>query len=132
MTQKSPSLRSKLGAVRGLGSAKNGTEHWWMLRVTSLALVPLGLYFAVSFFNNVVDGGYESATYWLRSPFSATFMILFLATAFHHAANGMQVVFEDYVKGHFLRHALIFGTKFVCLGLVILGVLATLKVLFGV
>src|ERR1700749_5335796 len=98
MKKNKSSMRSLLGRARGLGSAKEGVEHWWMQRLTALALIPLSLYIVGTFFNAVVFGsGYDSALAWLSSPVTAVTMILLFGTAFHHAASGVQVVIEDYV-----------------------------------
>lgn len=132
MNKKTGSLRSPLGRVRALGSAGHGTEHWWMLRLTSLALVPLSVYFIATFFMFAIDGGYDGAVHWLRSPFAATLMILFLAAGFHHAANGLQVVIEDYVHNECAKMAVIIAVKFIAVAFAVLGILATVKVLFGV
>ena len=132
MKKTSKSLQSPLGRVRSLGSAGNGTEHWLLLRLTSIVLVPLSIYFVASFYIHVVDGGYEDAVYWLRSPFTSTFLILFLAITFHHAANGLQVVIEDYIHCSALKLASVVVIKSVCSALALLGILAAIKVLFGV
>ena len=90
------SLRTPLGRVRGLGSAKEGTAHWWAQRLTAIALVPLVLWFAVSL---IVLAGADHATVaaWLRDPVAAVLMLLLILAGFHHAQLGMQVVIEDYV-----------------------------------
>jgi succinate dehydrogenase / fumarate reductase membrane anchor subunit len=132
MTTNDKSLRSPLGRVRGLGSAKHGTEHWWNLRLTSLALIPLSLYVFATFYINVVQGGHDGAVEWLRSPFAATFVLLFLLFGFHHAANGLQVVIEDYVHNEKAKLTLLLLTKFFAIALALLGSLATIKILFGV
>lgn len=132
MTSDPKSLRSTLGHVRGLGSAHSGTEHWWVLRLTSLALIPLAVYFGYSFFTNVVLGGYTDSMRWLHTPVSATFLVLFLLTSLHHAASGLQVVIEDYVHCEKAKFFTIIVVKFICAILAVFGVLAIIKVLIGV
>ncbi len=132
MSAKRESLRSSLGRVRGLGSAKGGTEHWWLQRLTAIMLVPLSLYVLVTFFTYAVFGGYAGAIYWLRSPFAATLVILFLAIGFHHAASGVQVVIEDYVHCEAVKLVSVILVKFFAAAFAILGILATVKILFGV
>jgi len=131
MKNKTPSLRSSLGRVRGLGSAKGGTEHWWLQRLTALALIPLTLYVLNGFFTYVVFGNYSGAVYWLHSPFSATAVILLLAVGFHHAASGVQVVIEDYVHCECAKLFGVITVKFLATAFAVLGILATLKILFG-
>jgi succinate dehydrogenase / fumarate reductase membrane anchor subunit len=126
---KTPSYRSDLGRVRGLGSAKHGTGHWWALRLTSLALIPLSLWFIVSLIG-VMRGDYMGARQWLHSPVNATLMILLLAVGFHHAANGVQVVIEDYVHREAVKNASIIIVKFVSALLALAGIVATLRILF--
>ncbi|MBV8548015.1 MAG: succinate dehydrogenase, hydrophobic membrane anchor protein [Alphaproteobacteria bacterium] len=125
------SLRSPLGRVRGLGSAHAGTEHWIGQRLTSLALIPLSLYPVVTFFLAANHGGYGALRDWLHSPISATAVILFLLVGFHHAANGLQVVIEDYVHCECAKSATLFVIKFGSLALALAGTLATLKIMLG-
>ncbi len=114
-----------------LGSAKHGTGHWWHQRVTAAALVLLSFYLMSTFFSQVVLGnGYPDAIEWLHSPFSATFVILFIAAAFYHAALGLQVVIEDYIHAEGLKVVSIVAVQLVCATFGILGVLSVLKILF--
>jgi succinate dehydrogenase / fumarate reductase membrane anchor subunit len=132
MSVKEQSLRSPLGKVRGLGSAKSGTHHWIVQRVTALALIPLSLYVLISFFNHAVSGGYSGAVYWLQSPLSATFTILFLLAGLRHGTIGLQVVIEDYIHSEWVKFVAIFIVNFSALTLAILGTLSTAKIFFGV
>ena len=105
------SLRTPLGRVRGLGTAKDGTHHWWLQRVTAVALVPLTIWFAVGVIAHV--GAELSAMQaWLANPLNAALMILFVAMAFYHGYLGMQVVIEDYVHEELLKVASILVVKF--------------------
>jgi succinate dehydrogenase / fumarate reductase membrane anchor subunit len=131
MNSKGKSLRSPLGRVRGLGSAKNGSEHWWLQRLTSLALIPLSIYPVAMFFIYAVFGGYEGAHTWVKSLYAATALILFLAVGFHHAASGLQVVIEDYVHGETPKLFAVILVKFIAAAFAILGILAVLKILLG-
>lgn len=124
-------LRTPLGRARGLGSAKDGLHHWWMQRVTALALIPLTVWFVASVVG-LAGSGYEDFIIWLASPINATVMILFFGVTLYHAQLGMQVVYEDYVPHHGQRIASILITKFICYGLAALGIVSTLIVTFGV
>ena len=128
---KTKSMRSPLGVARGLGSAKGGTEHWILQRMTALALIPLSLYVLTGFFNAVVLGGYEDAVLWLHSPLSATFVLLFLLVGLRHATVGLQVVIEDYAHCEATKLTLLFIVKFVALALAVLGTLSVAKIFFG-
>lgn len=127
----SHSLRSPLGRARGLGSAKEGLHHWWMQRLTSIALIPLTMWLVVSLVG-LSGAGYEDFVLWLASPINATIMILFLGVTFHHAQSGMQVVLEDYVSAHGARIFAIIAVKFVCYALAALSIVSVLIVAFGV
>jgi succinate dehydrogenase / fumarate reductase, membrane anchor subunit len=126
----SHNLRTPLGRARGLGSAKDGLHHWWIQRLTALALIPLTVWFVASIVG-LAGSGNEEFVVWLANPCNATIMILFLGVSLHHAQSGMQVVYEDYVSDHGWRIACIIVTKFICYGLAALGIVSTLIVTFG-
>ena len=130
MSKNTPSYRSPLGRAKGLGSAHNGTGHWWSLRVTSIALLVLSLFVLKNFFLNVATGGYQDAIDWLSSPFSSTFVVLFVIVSLHHTANGLQVVIEDYVHGEKTKILLILAVKFFAVLLGALGTLSIIKIFF--
>jgi succinate dehydrogenase / fumarate reductase, membrane anchor subunit len=132
MKKTTKSLRSPMAEVRGMGSARHGTSHWWMQRMTALALIPLTFYVISNLLSHVVPNGYDGAVQWLRNPISATFVILALAAGFHHAASGVQVVIEDYVHCECSKLALVILTKFICAAFALLGIVSTAKILFGV
>ena len=122
--------RTQLGRVRGLGSAKSGTGHWWAQRLTAVALIPLVVWFAVSVI--VLTGApHASVTAWLGNPLNATLMVLLIFATFHHAQLGLQVVIEDYVHGEGTRLALIVLVKFAAILLGTGSVIAVLKLCFA-
>jgi succinate dehydrogenase / fumarate reductase membrane anchor subunit len=123
-------LRSELGRVRGLGSAKEGVNHWWRQRLTSLALIPLSLWFVGSLVS-LTDTDHATAVAWLGSPVTLGLMVLFLGATFYHAALGLQVVIEDYVGNHGCRTALIILTHFACFALMAAAVISLLVIAFG-
>lgn len=88
--------RTPVKRARGLGSAKDGVGHWWMQRLTALALIPLGLWFAASVIG-LLGADYLVALAWLGQPYNTVLMALLLVAAFHHSWLGVQVVVEDYV-----------------------------------
>ncbi len=92
------SFRSPLGTARGLGSAKAGTEHWMVQRLTAIALLPLTLWFVWSLLC-MAGADYATFTAWLANPLIAVLMSAFSLMLFYHAALGLQVVVEDYVGG---------------------------------
>lgn len=119
-------LQTPLGRVRGLGSAKNGTHHWYMQRVTSIALLPLTLWFAFSL-AGLAGAPYERVAAWAARPLNATLLVLTIAISFHHTAAGMQVVLEDYIRPDSRRRLAILAVQGSCLVLAVLGVLSVLR-----
>ena len=97
--------------VLGLGSAKDGTEHWWAQRVSAIALIPLAVLFVIPFAHNLGQG-YDRAVEAYSHPVNAIVAILFFITAFHHLKLGMQVVVEDYVHGPWRTVLLLANTMF--------------------
>src|SRR3954451_14720462 len=76
-------MRSQLGRVRGLGSAKSGVHHWWGERVTSIALVPLTLWFIFSAIG-LLGAPHEAALAWFYSPVTTVLMLCLVLATFHH------------------------------------------------
>ena len=122
-------LRTPLKRVRGLGSAKEGVRHWWQTRLTSLALIPLTLWFLFAVATQHTD--YPDAHAWLASPLNAILLILFTAIMFLHAASGIQAVLEDYVHKEGRKLLFIYLVKGVCLLLGSATVFSILKIAFG-
>jgi len=118
--------RSELGRVRGLGSAKEGVQHWWVQRATAVALVPLSVWFLASLLC-LLGGSRAELVAWLASPFSAGLMILFLLATFWHALLGVQVVIEDYVHHEGRKLATLLAVKGLIFLLAAASVVAVLK-----
>ena len=123
-------LRSPLARARGLGSARDGTHHWWVQRITAIALVPLTVWFAASLVM-LSGASYGQIGAWLEAPLVMTFLILFIVVGMHHAQLGMQVVIEDYVHNEGLRIAAVLLVKFIAVAAGLGGVIAVLKVGVG-
>lgn len=123
-------FRTQLGRARGLGSAKSGTEHWWLSRLTSLALIPLTLWFVISVIAHL-DASWEEMRAWLGNPLSAVLMIVTVGVTFHHTASGLQVVIEDYVHVEWAKTTAIIVVKFLALLLAVAGIFSVLKIAFG-
>lgn len=124
------SLRTPLGRVRGLGSAKNGTGHFWMQRLTALALIPLTLWFVWGVVC-IAGDGYAGAKAWVGSPINAVLMLALIAATFHHMQLGLQVIIEDYVHGEATKLASLILMKGGSFLLGIAAAFAVLKVAFG-
>jgi succinate dehydrogenase / fumarate reductase membrane anchor subunit len=124
------SLRSPLSKVLGSGSAKEGTDHWWMQRVTAIALLLLGVWFLISF--AAIDIYTESALRaWVANPYNAIMLLLASITLAWHSMLGVQVVIEDYVHGPGLKVVSIILSKFVHVIVGLAAVLAILKIVLG-
>ncbi|MDJ0947354.1 MAG: succinate dehydrogenase, hydrophobic membrane anchor protein [Alphaproteobacteria bacterium] len=122
--------RTALGRVRGLGAAKDGTHHWWVQRLTSIALVPLTLWFVVSVVR-LVGADHGAVAGWIASPVPAVLLVLFIAVTFHHMQLGLQVVIEDYVHNEAAKIGTIILVKFAAALLGLGAVFAVLKIAFG-
>lgn len=124
------SLRSPLGRVLGLGAAKEGSEHWWVQRISAVALVILTLWFIVALLGL---GRLEYAVVrdWLDHPINAALTILLIVTAVYHSKLGVQVVLEDYVGGKGAKVVSLIANQFAHLALGAIAVFSVLRVAFG-
>jgi len=122
-------MQSKLGRVRGLGSAKDGTHHWWMQRVTALALIILSVWFVGSMLAFI---GADRLTVmgWLALPWNAIMIALFTVTSIYHGSLGLQVVIEDYVHGHGKKILLLVLIRFIMVLASAMTLFAVLKIAF--
>ena len=123
-------LQTPLARVRGLGSAKHGAQHWWQQRLTAIALVPLCLWFIISI-ASLDMAQHAVISQWMRSPFNAILLILFIISLFHHAQLGIQVVIEDYIDSEWQKIACIVIIKFITAVTGLASVMAVLKVFLG-
>ena len=124
------SMQSDLSRVRHLGSAKDGTHHWWGQRLTAIALVPLGLWFVYAV---VIMTGKDLTAFkaWLSLPYNTLLMVLFIGALFHHLQLGLQVVVEDYVHTEKTKVVTLILNKFGAYLLAATCILSVLKVAFG-
>jgi len=128
--QEPRSLRSPLARVLGQGSAKDGVHHWWLQRLTSVALVPLTVWFVVSLLSlPALD--YATVTQWIRQLWTEVFLILLLLTGTWHSQLGVRVVVEDYVHGQGMKALSLALVTFFHVVVAVAGVLAILRVALG-
>lgn len=123
-------LRTKLARVRGLGSAHEGTMHFWRQRLTAIANVPLTLFF-VGLLIALNGADYEATRAALANPFVALLLTLMIVSALIHMRLGMQVVIEDYVHGEGIKLACIMLNTFFTIVVGVTAIFAILKLAFG-
>ena len=120
-------MRSDLGKVQGLGSAKHGVGNWKIQRITAIGMIPLLLWFIPSLLITIL-GSYNEGILWIQNPFNATGLILLIGTLFFHASLGLQVVIEDYVHSEGLKIISIMVIKLLSILLGVLSILCVLKI----
>lgn len=127
------SKKSALGAVKGLGSAKSGSGHWWSQRMSAVAMVPLGLWLILSLALLAHNGrtDYASLMAWIRDPFTAMMLTATLLVVLYHSQLGIQVILEDYAKDGASKVGSLMLQKFLHLILAVIGVFSVLKIAFG-
>jgi succinate dehydrogenase / fumarate reductase membrane anchor subunit len=131
MHDKDEKMQSAYGRIHGLGSAKDGTGHWWAQRVTAVALLGLGTWFvyAVLIFTAMEP---VSARDWLAQPLNSILLALFTLTALYHGQLGLQTVIEDYVHTHARKYTALVLVQFVTYGAMAAVVFAIAKISLGV
>lgn len=122
-------FRTPLARVRGLGSARAGTHHWWMQRLTAIALVPLSIWFVASLIS-VVSADHATVIAWLHSPLVAILCCALIVATFYHGQLGVQVVLEDYVHSEWLKLTSIVLMNLLSLLLAAICLFAVLSIAF--
>ncbi len=120
--------RSPLAKAVGLGSAKTGTSHWWMQRVTAVALVPLSFWLII-FLDLSLNAPYQETVAWLSAPLNTLGMVAWLLAVFYHAALGLQVVIEDYIAAEDVKIVAVWTVNLGFLLLVLAALIAVFRTL---
>ncbi|NNM62581.1 MAG: succinate dehydrogenase, hydrophobic membrane anchor protein [Steroidobacteraceae bacterium] len=123
-------MRSPLGRVTGLGSAKDGTGHWWAQRLSALALVPLASWLLISILT-LPNLGYAAVHDWLSRPLEGFLAALCTGTLTYHSYLGTTVVVEDYVHGRAAKLLSLIGLKFMHVLVGGAGIFAILRLTMG-
>ncbi len=123
-------FKTPLAKVHGLGSAKNGTHHWWLQRATAVANIPLTIFLVVSFVGNAGKDHAEWVA-WLKQPLASVLVILFVANMVYHMRLGLQVLVEDYVHAPCRRIAALLTINFGCALIAALSIFSVLRIAFG-
>ena len=122
-------LRTPLSRVKGLGSAREGTSHFWHQRLTALLLIPLVLWAGFSIAALPLD--HATFVAWVRLPLVTVALVLLVIALFYHAQLGLQVVIEDYIASHARRTLVLLTSNLLCLLFGTIGVISVLKISFG-
>jgi succinate dehydrogenase / fumarate reductase membrane anchor subunit len=124
-------IRTPTARVRGLGSARSGTAHFWQERLTSVAAIPLTIAF-IAIVAIVLGRNHAAVVQILGSPLVAILLILFIVNSIYHMWLGMQVVIEDYVHEDLSKLSCLMANTFFCAVFALASVYAILKLSFGV
>ena len=126
------SIQTPLARIRYLGSAKEGSNHWWWQRLTALLLVPLSLWFVASIWWLVIGGAtYDAFQDWLSGPVATILMLLFVGAMFYHLKLGLQTVIEDYVHNKAVKWTFMVTITLGCLIGAVAAIYSTIAVAFG-
>jgi succinate dehydrogenase / fumarate reductase membrane anchor subunit len=123
-------MRTPLAKVRGLGSAHEGTDHFWRQRLTAVANIPLFLFF-VGFLVSLNGADYATVRHALANPFVTLMFALMIFSGLYHMRLGMQIIIEDYIHGEGLKLALIMLNTFFCIAAGAASAYALIRLAFG-
>lgn len=123
-------LRTPLKVARGNGASHTGVHHWWLQRVTAVALVPLSIWF-LFFVGGLLHADHAAVLAAIAQPLNAILLIVLVASMFWHGALGLQVVIEDYVHSHWLTLTLQVALRLGAVLCALAGVMAVLSVWLG-
>ena len=124
------SLRTPLGNVLGLGSAKDGTSHFWGQRLSGIGLLLLGLWFVYALLS-IPGFTHADALTFIGAPLNGVLLLLLVVTMSYHSSLGVQVVIEDYVHGHGLKLASLIISRFAHTFLAVAAIYAIIKIGLG-
>jgi len=124
-------LRSPLAKAKGLGASGDASHHFWVQRISALAMIPLVFWIALSI-AFLPEASYADVVAWLQSPLNGIITLLFVILSFYHAQLGLQVVIEDYISSHSKRLFGILFVKFLSYFLMAVGVYSVIKITLGV
>lgn len=115
--------------VHDLGASRKGLHHWWMQRITAVALMPLSAWLVFSL-ACLADAQYATLVVWTSDPLHSVLLITFLLAAYYHAMLGLQTILEDYIHTEWLRISSIIVSNLILLLLLIASVFSVLKIAF--
>ncbi len=115
--------------VKGLGHSAQGSHHWWLQRVTAIALIPLSIWFVFSVIGHIGDSQ-AAVQAWVGQPIVAFLLVLYLAFMFFHAQLGVEEVIEDYVHSESLKMISLMLIKGLTLLFGLAAIFAVLRIAF--
>jgi succinate dehydrogenase / fumarate reductase membrane anchor subunit len=124
------SLRAPLGRVLGLGTAKDGTDHWWGQRVSGVALLILGLWFVGSLVG-LPSMDHDVVIAFIGGPLNTVLLSLLCLTVAYHSYLGVQVVIEDYVHAHGVKIVSLVLSRFAHVLVAVMAIYAILMIGLG-
>jgi len=124
------SLRTPLSRARGLGSAKEGAEHFWQQRVTAVANLFLTIFLVYAVLS-LLGADHATVKAFFASPITAVLMILVALSAAYHMRLGMQVVIEDYIHRESTKVLLLLGNTFFAIFIGLICVVSVIKLSLG-
>ena len=123
-------FRTPIKEARGLGASHHGAAHWWVQRLTAIAMVPLMLWLVVGLAANS-GASYAEAAVWLGGPVNSVVMVVMFGVLFYHASLGLQVILEDYVSHKGVRLGLVIAVRFLAVVLAVSAIIAVLSIALG-
>ena len=127
----SSDMRTPLGRVRGLGAAREGTGHFWAIRLTSVALIPL-TFFVVGLLFALNGASYAETRSILANPVVCLLLLATIGASLHHMHLGMQEIIADYVHDEMLKYGTLILNTFFCIAIGAVCAFSLLKIAFGV
>ena len=119
--------KTPLAKVLGLGAAHNGVSHWWMQRMSAVALIPL-TFWLIAYCKQLLTASHLQIVAWLAEPLNSLLAIVWIIVVFYHAALGLQVVLEDYVPIKWQKISAIWLVNFTLVTLALASILAVLRI----
>ncbi len=124
------SIRTPASRAHGLGSAREGTGHFWAQRLTAVALIPLLAWFVFSI-AGLAGADYETSRDFISAPFPAVLVLLLIAAGLYHLKLGIQVIIEDYVHGEAVKIALLMFNALACIAIAAICAFSVFKLAFA-